>query len=96
MLATMKPLKNSFKTIQAFMSTLPFMTRTTKSRDDRALRAIAKISDIVIVHDANFEEVTTMCQGIFGNKEFELHGNEYTEADSRIYTLNKTDKWQIQ
>jgi len=75
---------------------LAFYDANHKSRDDRALRTIAKISDIVIVHDANFEEVTTMCQGIFGDKEFELHGNEHTEAYSRIYILNKTDKWQIQ
>ncbi len=74
---------------------LAFYDANHKSRDDRALRAIAKVSDIVIVHDANFEEVTTMCRGIFGDKPFKLHGNELTEAYSRIYILNKSDKWQL-
>jgi len=74
---------------------LAFYDANHKSRDDRALRALSKISDILIVHDANFEEVTTMCQGIFGDAPFELHGNKSTEAYSRIYILNRSDKWTI-
>ena len=72
---------------------ISFYDANHKSRDDRALRALAKISDIVIVHDANFEEVTSMCMDIFGDREFEVHGNEYTDIQSRIYMLNKSDRW---
>ena len=72
---------------------ISFYDANHKSRDDRALRALAKVSDVVIVHDADFEEVTSMCMDVFGDAPFEVHGTMTTKVQSRIYLLHQSDRW---